>query len=73
MPNAAMCKFFPEPRIETKIYESPSITVTSRLTYCPYPLFHDIFLYKWHLLKMLHKEAQFGVLNSNYLGLLKTH
>lgn len=50
-------KFFPAPRIETKIYESPSITLTSRITYSPYPLFHDrIFLHKWHLLKSYIKR-----------------
>lgn len=53
LPPCAKCsehKFFLEPEIEAKIYESRSITISSRITYSPYPLFHDsIFLHKWHL------------------------
>lgn len=43
---------FPEPRIEAKVYEFQSITVSRRITNSPYLLFHDhIFLHKWHLFK----------------------
>ena len=55
LPPCAKCSeriVFPEPRIQTKVYEFQSITVTSRTTNSPYPSFHDrIFLHKWHLSK----------------------